>query len=380
VTIAQASLQVSIVMPCLNEAETVATCVSKARSWLSTAGLSGEVLVVDNGSTDRSPELAEEAGARVIRERRRGYGYALLRGMAESRGEVIVMGDADDTYDFSDLDGLIEPLRRGSDLVLGNRFAGGIGRGAMPWTHRYIGSPIINFLIRRFIGIRVGDSQSGLRALTRRAYMRLRLRSGGMEFASEMLVNAAHRGLSVAEVPAPYALRLGDSKLNTVRDGWRHLRFLLVAAPNLLFVLPGLALAGAGLVVTALSFLAPEGVAVGSLTWQPVFAGSILLAVGVNALLFGLLSKLYLVRRGRHRDDRSVRMYRRVVTLERVLGLAGVLVLVGAALDGLLFVVWAGGGKLGLGLQLAALAQTAIVVGANLGMAGFLAAVIGERP
>jgi glycosyltransferase involved in cell wall biosynthesis len=380
VTIAQASLQVSIVMPCLNEAETVATCVSKARSWLSTAGLSGEVLVVDNGSTDRSPELAEEAGARVIRERRRGYGYALLRGMAESRGEVIVMGDADDTYDFSDLDRLIEPLRRGSDLVLGNRFAGGIGRGAMPWTHRYIGSPIINFLIRRFIGIRVGDSQSGLRALTRRAYMRLRLRSGGMEFASEMLVNAAHRGLSVAEVPAPYALRLGDSKLNTVRDGWRHLRFLLVAAPNLLFVLPGLALAGAGLVVTALSFLAPEGVAVGSLTWQPVFAGSILLAVGVNALLFGLLSKLYLVRRGRHRDDRSVRMYRRVVTLERVLGLAGVLVLVGAALDGLLFVVWAGGGKLGLGLQLAALAQTAIVVGANLGMAGFLAAVIGERP
>lgn len=379
-TIAQATLQVSIVMPCLNEAETVATCVSKARSWLSSAGLSGEILVVDNGSTDSSPQLAEAAGARVIRERRRGYGYALLRGMAESRGEVIVMGDADDTYDFSDLDGLIEPLRRGSDLVLGNRFAGGIGEGAMPWTHRYIGSPIINFLIRRFIGIRVGDSQSGLRALTRRAYLRLRLRSGGMEFASEMLVSAAHRGLSVAEVPAPYALRLGDSKLNTVRDGWRHLRYLLVAAPNLLFVLPGLALSGAGLLVTALSFLAPEGVAVGSLTWQPVFAGSILLAVGVNALLFGLLSKLYLVRRGRHRDDRSVRMYRRVVTLERVLGLAGVLVLLGAALDGLLFVVWAGGGKLGLGLQLAALAQTAIVVGANLGMAGFLAAVIGERP
>ena len=189
-------------MPCLNEAETVGVCVTKALAWLRSAGVDGEVLVVDNGSTDRSSELASAAGARVIRERRRGYGNAYLRGFAEARGEIIVMGDADDTYDFSALDDLIRPLGQGYDLVLGNRFSGGVQPGAMPWAHRYIGSPIINLLIRRFIGVRVGDSQSGFRAFTRDAYKRLALRSGGMELASEMIVNAAREGLHIAEVPA----------------------------------------------------------------------------------------------------------------------------------------------------------------------------------
>jgi glycosyltransferase involved in cell wall biosynthesis len=255
--------RISIVMPCLNEAETVATCVAKALAWLKSSGVPGEVLVVDNGSTDRSAELATAAGAQVIRERRRGYGNAYLRGFAEARGEIIVMGDADDTYDFSQLDALIEPLEQGYDMVVGNRFTGGVEPGAMPWAHRYIGSPIINLLIRRFIGVRIGDSQSGFRAFTRVAYQRLTLRSGGMELASEMIVNAAREGLRIAEVPAPYNVRLGESKLNTVRDGWRHLRFLLISAPNFLFVLPGLALLGMGLVVTTLSFLAPSGVEVG---------------------------------------------------------------------------------------------------------------------
>jgi len=270
--------RISIVMPCLNEAETVAVCVAKALAWLSASGNSGEVLVVDNGSTDRSAELASQAGAQVIPERRRGYGNAYLRGFAEARGDIIVMGDADDTYDFSRLDDLIRPLDQGYDMVLGNRFTGGVQPGAMPWAHRYIGSPIINLLIRRFIGIRIGDSQSGFRAFTRAAYERLRLRSGGMELASEMIVNAAREGLTITEVPAPYNVRLGESKLNTVRDGWRHLRFLLISAPNFLFVLPGLALVGMGAVVTALSFLAPGGIEIGSLAWQPVFAGSIFFA------------------------------------------------------------------------------------------------------
>jgi glycosyltransferase involved in cell wall biosynthesis len=372
-------VHVSIVMPCLNEAETVATCVTKARSWLSSAGVLGEVLVVDNGSTDRSPELAAAAGAQVIHESRRGYGHAYLRGLAEASGEVIVMGDADDTYDFSRLDDLIRPLDDGYDLVLGNRFAGGIRPGAMPWAHRYIGSPVINLLIRRFIGIRVGDSQSGFRAFTRRAYERLRLRSGGMEFASEMIVNAAREGLRVTEVPAPYNARLGESKLNTVRDGWRHLRFLLLAAPNFLFVLPGLALLGMGLAVIAISFLAPGGIEVGSLTWQPVFAGSILLAIGANALLFGLITKTYQVSRGMLSEDRWVRVYRRFFRLERVLGLAAGLIVGGGLIDIALFGVWASGLRLDLGLQLAALAQSLIIVGANLGMGGFLAVALDDR-
>jgi len=371
--------RVSIVMPCLNEAETVAVCVAKALAWLSTSGTSGEVLVVDNGSTDRSAELATEAGAQVIRERRRGYGNAYLRGFAEARGDIIVMGDADDTYDFSRLDDLIRPLDQGYDMVLGNRFTGGVQPGAMPWAHRYIGSPIINLLIRRFIGVRVGDSQSGFRAFTRAAYQRLGLRSGGMELASEMIVNAAREGLTITEVPAPYNVRLGESKLNTVRDGWRHLRFLLISAPNFLFVLPGLALVGMGAVVTALSFLAPGGIEIGSLAWQPVFAGSIFLAIGANALVFGAITKNYGVDRGILREDAWTRFYRRWFSLERVLAVGGGLLVLGLALNVGLFVIWAVGGKLSLGLQLAALAQGLMIVGANVGLAGFLAMAIADR-
>jgi glycosyltransferase involved in cell wall biosynthesis len=377
-TAALSPIQVSIVMPCLNEAETVATCVMKAREWLSRTGVSGEVLVVDNGSTDSSRELAAAAGAHVIREQQRGYGHALLRGLSEARGDVLVMGDADDTYDFSRLDELVRPLEQGADLVLGNRFTGGIRPGAMPWAHRYIGSPVINLVIRRFIGLRIGDSQSGFRAFTRGAFERLRLRAGGMEFASEMLVNAARQGMTVAEVPAPYSVRLGESKLNTVRDGWRHLRFLLLAAPDFLFVLPGLLLFGAGLAIAAVSLLVPGGIEIGSLRWQPVFAATILLAIGANSLLFGVMTKAYLVRRGLQKAGRMVRAYLRFFSLERSLLLALVMIGVGVILDGGLFAVWTSGAKADNGLQLAALAQSLIIVGANVGMAGFLRLVIDE--
>lgn len=371
-----ATPSVSVVMPCLNEEETVGVCVSKAVSWLDRSGMPGEVIVVDNGSTDRSVEIAEAAGARVIHERRRGYGQAYLRGFAEARGEFIVMGDSDDTYDFSDLSGLLEPLRMGADMVLGNRFAGGISKGAMPWAHRYLGSPIINFVIRLFFGTRIGDSQSGLRAFRRTVSDTLGLRSSGMELASEMIVSAARAGLTIAEVPAPYAVRRGESKLNTVRDGWRHLRYLLLAAPDFLFTLPGMLMVALGVLTTVLSLVAPGGVVVGPLTWQPVFAGTILLAIGVNAMLFGVVAKLYGASHGLLRTDRWVELYRRVFRLEGVLLTALLLVVGGLVIDAALFFVWAGGAALGNGLQVAALAQTLLIVGAELGMAGFLIVTI----
>lgn len=376
-TAADAALpSVSVVMPCLNEEETVGICVRKAINWLQRTGRPGEVLVVDNGSTDRSVQIATEAGARVIHERRRGYGQAYLRGFAEARGDYVVMGDSDDTYDFSDLDALIEPLGRGADMVLGNRFAGGIAAGAMPWAHRHIGSPIINGLIRLFFGTRIGDSQSGLRAFRRSVTDRLGLRSSGMELASEMIVSASRAGLNIAEVPAPYALRRGESKLNTLRDGWRHMRFLLLAAPDFLFTLPGLALVLGGILATGVALAAPEGVQLGPLTWRPVFAGTILLAIGVNAVLLGVIAKLFGVAHGLLREDRWARVYRRFFRLEAVLALAAVMFLAGLALELVLFGAWTSSAVAVHGLQLAGLAQTLMIVGAELGLAGFLVVTV----
>ena len=367
---------VSIVMPCLNEEETVGVCVEKAVAWLARRKMPGEVLVVDNGSTDRSVEVAEAAGARVIHERRRGYGQAYLRGFSDASGDYIVMGDSDDTYDFSDLDALIAPLAGGADMVLGNRFAGGIAAGAMPWAHRYIGSPIINLVIRLFFGTHIGDSQSGLRAFRRTVPDELGLRSSGMELASEMIVSASRAGLTIAEVPAPYALRRGESKLNTVRDGWRHLRFLLLAAPDFLFTLPGAAMVVLGVAATVISLTSPEGAQFGPVVWRPVFAGTILLAIGVNAMLLGVIAKLFGVSQGLLREDRLARLYRRLFRLERLLALAAVVFVTGLVMELLLFGAWTTNAVAIQGLSLAALAQTLMIVGAELGLAGFLVVTV----
>lgn len=369
---------VSIVMPCLNEEGTVGICVAKARRWIAESGVPGEVIVVDNGSTDESVPIAVSAGARVIQEERRGYGSAYLRGFAEARGEYIVMGDSDDTYDFSDLSPLLEPLENGYDMVLGNRFQGGLEAEAMPWAHRYVGTPVINFLIRLFSGVRIGDSQSGLRAFRRTANARLRLNSAGMELASEMIVRAARSGWRITEVPTRYYARQAPSKLSTVRDGWRHLRFLLLAAPDFLFVIPGLLMTALGILVTVLGFAAPSGVTVGSVTWQPVFAGTILLAIGVNSALLGVIAKIHACARGLLPEDGWVRVYRRSFRLETVLLLAAILVLTGGLLDIGLFFVWTGGAQLANGLQLGSLAQSLLIVGAELGMSGFLVVAIDQ--
>ena len=371
-------VSVSIIMPCLNEEQAVGACVRKARQGLAQSGLTGEVIVVDNGSTDRSADVAAAAGARVVHEPNRGYGNAHLRGFAEARGRYIVMGDSDDTYDFSDIEPLLKPLAQGYDLVVANRFQGGIHADAMPWAHRHIGTPLINLLLKLFTGARVGDSQSGLRAFTREAYERMQLRSGGMELASEMLLKAARRGLKVAEVPMPYRPRLGESKLRTFRDGWRHLRFLLLFTPNFLFVVPGLLLFLCGLFTIGLSFAFPSGVNVGAFNWQPIFAGPIFLVVGSNALALGLVSRIYASAKGIIPGDGSwARFYREHLNLEAILLVAGLLMLAGLGLDLYLFLRWVlGAGDMEIGLPLAALAQSLLIIGADAGLAGFLASMM----
>ena len=231
---------VSIVMPCLNEEETIGACVEKALEGIKRTGLPGEVIVSDNGSEDRSIEIAETLGARVIHAPKRGYGNAYLAGFAAARGEYIVMGDSDDTYDFREVGSLIKPLQEdGAEYVMGSRFAGTILPGAMPWLHQYIGNPVLTKVLNVMFGLKASDCHTGYRAFTREAYEKMRLRTTGMEFASEMVINAAKAKLKVAEVPIIYYPRGGESKLRSFRDGWRHLRFMLMYSPDHLFLIPG---------------------------------------------------------------------------------------------------------------------------------------------
>ncbi|HZS87468.1 MAG TPA: glycosyltransferase family 2 protein [Chloroflexota bacterium] len=218
--------RISVVMPCLNEEKGIVRCIRWAQEGLRKTGLPGEIIVADNGSTDRSVELALAEGARVVHQPLRGYGNAYRKGFAASTGTYIIMGDADQTYDFREIPQLIAPLREGYDYVLGSRFSGTILPGAMPWTHRYIGNPVLTFILNVLYGLESSDAHSGLRAFTRDAYLRMGLTSPGMEFASELVIKAAQSRLRVAEVPITYYPRAGASKLNALRDGWRHLRFM----------------------------------------------------------------------------------------------------------------------------------------------------------
>jgi glycosyltransferase involved in cell wall biosynthesis len=368
---------VSIIMPCLNEEDTVAVCVRKAVRWLSGNGVDGEVIVVDNGSSDSSAERAAQAGARVVHEPIRGYGSALIRGLSEARGEFLIMGDCDDTYDFSNLDEFLSPLHQGYDLVIGDRYSGGIRPGAMTWSHRYIGTPIITLLLRVMAAVRVGDSQCGLRALTRSALERLGLRCLGMEFASEMILKASRQGLRIAEVPIPYYARASESKLSTMRDGWRHVRFLLLASPNYLFTVPGVLLSLAGVLSLGLILASSNGIQIGPLNWQPVFAGTIFLVVGMNSLLLGFASRLYTTAKGITNEDFLLRFYRKYLGLESLILAGVVLVFLGIGTD--VYLIFAGPeeGSAGVNwLHISAIAQALVISGANLVLVGALAGLL----
>ena len=295
-------LELSIVMPCLNEAETIATCVIKARAFLEAHALRGEVIVADNGSTDGSQAIAAGLGARVVDIPARGYGAALIGGIAAARGEFVAMGDADDSYDFGSLMPFVQALRGGADLVMGNRFRGGIAKGAMPPLHYWLGNPVLSFLGRTFFDIPVGDFHCGLRAFRRDRILQLGLSAPGMEFASEMVVKAAIEGLDIREVPTTLQPdgRSRPPHLRTWRDGWRHLRFLLIFAPKWLFLYPGLALAVAGL-VGVLGLLPGDahvgGIELGVHTMifaaMAVLMGSQLIGLSVMARRYGVIAGMW---------------------------------------------------------------------------------------
>ena len=338
--------ELTILMPCLDEAETVTVCVEKAVRFLTRNGISGEVIVADNGSTDGSRELASAAGARVVAITERGYGAALRGGIAAAQSDYIIMGDADDSYDFSSLEGMLTQLRNGSDLVMGNRFAGGIERGAMPFLHRYLGNPVLSFLGRLFYRNNIGDFHCGLRGFNTASIRALELNSNGMEFASEMVVKSALRKLRIVEVP----IRLhpdGRSRpphLRTWRDGWRHLRFLLLYSPRWLFLLPGLALLITGLATMLAIGIHPVLIGrIGLDIHTLAYAGAIIL-LGFQMILFAVFTKALGIRGGWLPDDPKSLRWLSHLTLERGLVAAALLFAVGIGMSLHAVTLWAEAG------------------------------------
>ena len=325
-------LDLSVVMPCLNERLTVSNCVRKAVATMQAKGLRGEVIVADNGSTDGSQALALEAGARVVPVESLGYGSALLGGIAAARGKYIVMGDADDSYDFTQLADFVRKLDEGYDLVMGNRFAGGIRPGAMSPLHRFLGNPVLSWLGRLFFRCPVRDFHCGLRSFRKDAIDSLQLQSTGMEFASEMIVKAALFGLRVAEVPTVLSPDGRDRPphLRTWRDGWRHLRFLLLYSPRWLFLYPGITLLLAGAAMTA--WLLPGPRTVGHVTFDlhTLLFGGMTMLIGFQSIYFATFSKVIAIREGLLPEDPRLSRLFRYITLEVGLALGAFLALVGA--------------------------------------------------
>jgi len=303
-------VDLTILMPCLNEAETLSTCINKAKAWAAGSGLATEILVADNGSTDGSIEIATSLGARVVHVPERGYGAALRAGCADARGRWIIMGDADDSYDFSDLDGFVAALREGADLVVGNRFQGGIAPNAMPWKNRYIGNPTLSWVGRRLFGISIGDFHCGLRGLSKDAFERMDLRTTGMEFASEMVIKAAQHHLTISEVPTTLSQdgRSRRPHLRPWRDGWRHLRFMALFSPRWLFVMPGaLLLVVAGLLYVRLLF-GPWTVGSTTLDVHTMFFAQAGICLGLLLVLTGVVARALGTRDGSFEEHRYLKL------------------------------------------------------------------------
>lgn len=376
-------LELTILMPCLNEAETLATCVRKAQSFLERRALDGEVLVADNGSTDGSPAIAGSFGARVVNVPIRGYGAALKAGIDAACGRFVIMGDADDSYDFSALDEFVDCLRAGDDLVMGNRFAGNILPGAMSGLHKHFGNPVLSSIGRLFFRTPIGDFHCGLRGFRRDAVIALGLRTTGMEFASEMVVKATLQGLRISQVPIVLHPdgRSRPPHLRSWRDGWRHLRFLLIFSPRWLFWYPGLA-------VTILGALLSFGLVLGPIEVGPVrlgvgshFVVAIATIVGYQAVIFAVLSKVYGQLAGfRPEDHRFNRLFRKV-RLETGLVAGFSMAMFGIALGALTFIRWrdASWGNLETGESLRTVVPAAlgVVVGAQTILASFFLSILG---
>ncbi|HEY4163468.1 MAG TPA: glycosyltransferase family 2 protein [Dongiaceae bacterium] len=374
--------ELTILMPCLNEAETLPGCVRLARDFLARHGIAGEILVADNGSTDGSQALAEEAGARVVAVGAKGYGAALSGGIDAARGRSIIMADSDGSYDFSNLMPFLDALRGGSQLVMGNRFKGGIKPGAMPPLHRYLGNPVLSFIGRLFFRSPIGDFHCGLRGFDRDAIRKLDLRTTGMEFASEMIVKATLAKLRISEVPT-VLFPDGRSRaphLRSWRDGWRHLRFLLMFSPNWLFLYPGLGLAGAGFLAMVALTLGPVRIFGTTFDVNSQLLSGTAIILGVQSGIFSILARQFSIASGLLPPSRRLAALLRPLTLERLLILAGLLFLAGLTGIAAGISIWKeahfGDLEVRQMMRLLVPSATALSVGTQLGFAAFFKSIL----
>lgn len=377
--------ELTILMPCLNEAETLDSCIDKAWRYLKRSGIDGEVVVADNGSSDGSQQIARDHGARVVQVPTRGYGSALVAGISAARGRYVIMGDSDDSYDFSELGAFVGKLREGNELVMGNRFKGGIARGAMPPLHRYLGNPVLTAIGRLFFRSPCGDFHCGLRGFSRDAILELGLQSPGMEFASEMVVKATLRGLQIAEVPTTLSPdgRSRPPHLRSWRDGWRHLRFLLLFSPRWLFLYPGLLLAVAGLLLSL--WLLPQPRQIGTVTFDihTLLYSAMALVVGVQAMQFWAFANVHGMHEGLLPQDERVARAIGWVTIERALVIAIGLLLLGLVLGVLALSSWSNA-AFGLldpsaTMRLAIPSATCVVLAFEIAFGGFVLNVLDLR-
>lgn len=379
---ASGDIEVSVVMPCLNEESTIGVCIEKAMNALERMGVPGEVVVSDNGSTDPSVEIAESLGARVVHQEVKGYGSAYLKGFSEARGHYIVMGDSDNTYDFNELERFVEPLCNGYDLVMGNRFTGAILPGAMPWHHQHIGNPVLSGILNLLFRTGIGDVHCGMRAFTTDALERMHLQTTGMEFASEMVINASKAGLRMTEVPITYHPRPegSEAKLRSFRDGWRHLRFMLLYSPTWLFIVPGLVLFALGLIVLLSLVGGPVVIAGFYFDVHFMVLGSLLALIGFQIGALGVYAKVYSISEHFEQKSRTLSLLTRFFDLERGI-LSGTLVfLVGLGVNLYILYVWLsrgfGGGSY---LREAILAMTLMVIGVQIVFSSFFLSLLGIK-
>lgn len=377
-----ATLELSIVMPCLNEELTLSACIRDAQRFLDEHNVSGEIIIADNGSTDNSAAIARELGARVIEVTQKGYGNALKGGIAAARGEYIIMGDADQSYDFTNLMPFLEKLRQGYDLVMGNRFAGGIKPGAMPWHHRYIGNPVLSFIGKLFFKTPVRDFHCGLRGFSRKSVELMNLQTSGMEFASEMVIKASLLEMRVCEVPTTLSPDGRDRPphLRSFRDGWRHLRFMLIYSPTWLFFIPGVTLMLLGIGLGFSIYLAPISIGGIKLDINTMLYSGVLFLLGFNGILFSLFAWTFGYHHQLNYANRFILKFNRHFRLEYGLIIAGILFLIGIFIGAQVVYAWMAGGFGDLNPSIftrqAILSSFLILFGSMIGFGSFLISII----